>query len=226
MKLSVVIPCYNEKGTIREIVKRVDALDINKEIIVVDNVSTDGTRKILEELVSQYQNLRVFFHRKHKGKGAALRTGFKYVKGDVVVVQDADLEYFPQEFNKLLKQIDNGSMIVYGSRIKGRNKMMYFQYYLGNILVSLIANLLYLPFVTDVLTCYKMFRKEVLDNINLRCFGFEFCTEFTAKVRKKGYKICEVPIKYNPRTYEEGKKIKKKDGVIAIWSLLKYRFVD
>ena len=130
MKLSVVIPCYNEKDTIREIVKRVDVLDINKEIIIVDNVSTDGTREILKELVSQYQNLRVFFHRKHKGKGAALRTGFKYVKGDVIVVQDADLEYSPQEYYKLLKQINNGAMIVYGSRIKGRNKMKYFQYYL------------------------------------------------------------------------------------------------
>jgi len=228
MKLSVVIPCYNEKNTIREIVKRVDVLDINKEIIIVDNVSTDGTREILKELVSQYQNLRVFFHRKHKGKGAALRTGFKYVDGDVVVVQDADLEYDPNDYPALLAPILSGKAdVVFGSRFLGggAHRVIYFWHSVGNKFLTMFSNMMTNLNLTDIEVGYKAFKREILQPLTLceRHFGFE--VEITAKVARRHYRIYEVPISYYGRDYAEGKKITWKDGVRALWCIFKYRFV-
>lgn len=228
MKLSVIIPVYNEKETISRLIQRVQAVAVDKEIIIVDDGSKDGTSEVLKKiaLLHSPKDLKVVFMEKNSGKGAAIRRGIKEVQGDIVIIQDADLEYDPFEYPKLIKPIVEGkTSVVYGSRILGSRAKSSWSFYLGGRVLSLLANLLYNARITDEPTCYKLFRAEVLKEIPLTCTGFEFCPEVTAKVRKAGYRIMEVPISYHPRKISEGKKIRLKDGLIAIWTLLKYRFL-
>lgn len=226
MKLSIIMPVYNERRTIEEILKRVQAVDLEKELIVVDDGSVDGTRDTLRN----YQNvdsIRVVFQDRNQGKGAAIRAGLAHVTGDVVVIQDADLEYDPADYPILLRPIQEGeAQVVYGSRLLNEeHPISAWRFYLGGRLLTLLANLLYRAGITDEPTCYKMFRTEVLKGLDLRCTRFEFCPEVTAKVRKRGIRIHEVPISYNPRKVYEGKKIGWRDGLEAIWTLVKYRFI-
>lgn len=234
MKISVIIPCYNEKATILEIIRQIKAVNLEKEIIVVDDFSNDGTRDILKKIKDK--TVKIIYQPRNYGKGMAIRTGIKKVSGDIVIIQDADLEYNPQDYYKLVKPIIQGkTKVVYGTRFP-RKKDKFFPffhyfslsnpYYLANKVLTAIANILYLAKITDEPTCYKVFSADVIKSINLKCERFEFCPEVTAKVRKKGYKILEVPISYHPRSVKEGKKIKFKDGLEAIWALIKYRFND
>jgi len=226
MKLSVIIPVYNERATILEILKKVSSVPIQKEIIIVDDGSTDGTKEVLEKLQKR-EDLKIIFKNKNEGKGAAIKKGLQYVSGNVVVIQDADLEYNPMDWLKMLNIIQGKKVdVVYGSRVLGRGKKSSLAFYLGGRFLSWITNFLYNTKITDEPTCYKMFKAEVIKSLNLKCKKFEFCPEVTAKVLKRGYKILEVPINYKPRSRKEGKKIRWKDGLIAIWTLIKYRFVD
>ena len=228
MKLSVIIPVFNEKKTIKEIIKRVLAVKIPKEIIIVDDYSTDGTKEILKKIKNK--DIKVVFHEKNCGKGIAIRTGIKHVSGDIVIIQDADLEYEPKDYLKLVEPIAKGeTKVVYGTRFpKGGKRPSIFKnsFFLANRILTIMSNVLYNAKITDEPTCYKVFDSEALKSINLKCERFEFCPEVTAKVRKKGYQIKELPISYYPRSVEEGKKIKWKDGLEAIWTLIKYRFTD
>lgn len=228
-KLSIIIPVYNEKNTIAKILAKIDALDLGetqKEVIIVDDFSTDGTRDILKGLGDKF---RVICHEKNKGKGFAIRSGLVFVTGDLVVFQDADLEYDPNDLKLLLEKIKSpGVSAVYGSRRLHGN---YFNerhsghiFALGGIFLTWLTNLLFKTGITDEPTCYKMFRADLLKNLNLQCQRFEFCPEVTAKIAKKGIKIHEVPINYYPRHKNEGKKINWKDGLEAIWTLFKNRF--
>lgn len=244
MKLSVVIPVYNEASTLREIIRRVSAVKIevatdtfgpsgetllvDKEIIVVDDGSSDGSRQIIEQEAAAGR-VRAFYHERNQGKGAAVRTGFQHATGDFVIIQDADLEYDPREYKVLLLPLLEGrSKVVYGSRFRGGpTKAMFFSHMLGNRFLTLVSNILYDTIITDMETCYKCFRTEVIRNLPLRARGFEFEPEVTAKVLKRGYRIYEVPISYTGREFEEGKKIRPwRDGLKALWTLVKYRFVD
>ena len=231
MKLSIIIPVYNEEKSILEVISRVKKVNlgsITKEIIIIDDFSTDNTRKIMLELKDP--SLKIFFHQKNHGKGAAIRTGLKHATGDIILVQDADLEYNPKEYPKLLKPIIEGkTKVVYGSRleaIKRNLKKMYKLHYFGNLFLTIVTNMLYGAKITDMETGYKVFRKEVMQNINLRAKRFDFEPEITAKILKKGYKITEVPIDFMGRKFNEGKKITWKDGVKALYYLIKYRFTD
>ena len=228
MKLSIVIPVYNEVGTIQEIVSRIQAVDLEKEIIIVDDGSTDGTRELLEEIGLAQKNIRVFYHAQNQGKGAALRTGFELTTGDIVIIQDADLEYDPKEYPALLEPIlDGRADIVYGSRfLGGPHRVLFFWHYLGNKFLTLLSNMLTNLNLTDMETCYKVFKKEVLDNLQIKSNRFGFEPEFTAKVAKKDFRIYETPISYSGRTYAEGKKITWKDGVKAIAAICWFRFFD
>ena len=226
MKLSIIIPVFNEKGTILEILKRIEKIKIPnvvKEITLVDDYSTDGTREILHGLKKKYV---VLFHKRNFGKGAAIRTALKHIDGDIVIIQDADLEYDPQDYLKLIKPImDKKVSVVYGSRaLKKSNRPSSTLFYLGGWLICRITNLLYGSKLSDVNCCYKVFRKEVIKNIKLEGDRFEFCEEVTAKILKSGYKIEEVAVKYWPRSTTEGKKIRWVDGFTAIKTLVKYRF--
>ncbi len=231
MKLTVIIPVYNEANTILEILKRVKRVDLEgmeKEIIIVDDCSSDGTTEILQKQVNSSQT-KVFYHQKNQGKGAALRTGFKYITGDIVIIQDADLEYDPEDYVFLIEPIKKGvADIVYGSRLSGgRVQRVYmFWHKVGNRLITLIANVLYNNTLTDIETGYKVFRREVLQNLRLKSNDFCIEPEITARVFKKGYRVYEVPISYYGRTYKEGKKITWKHGFGAIWTLIKYRFIN
>jgi len=233
-KISVLIPAYNEEKTILEIINQVKAVPLKKEIIVIDDFSKDKTRKILKEIKDK--EVKVLFHDKNYGKGHAIRTGIKAVTGDIIIIQDADLEYDPQDYPKLIKPIVEGkAKVVYGTRFP-RKKDKFFPffhyfslsnpYYLANKVLTMTSNILYLANITDEPTCYKVFSSDVLKKLNLKCEKFEFCPEATAKVRKAGYKIYEVPIAYHPRSVKEGKKIKLKDAFDAFWTLIKYRFND
>lgn len=226
MLLSVLIPAYNEVNNIQDILKKILDISIPKEIIVVDDGSTDGTRKLLETLKSDI--IKVVFHEKNQGKGQAIRTAIEHSKGDIIIIQDADLEYDPQDYHKLIPVIESGKeKVVYGSRfLNKQNKHSYFSFFLGGQVVTWITNILYFQTLTDEPTCYKVFDAKLLKSIKLNCTGFEFCPEVTAKIAKLGYKIPEVPISYYPRSISEGKKINWKDGVEAIWVLFKYRFVN
>lgn len=225
MKLSIVIPCYNEKNTIQEIVHAVKAAPVaDKEIVIVDDFSTDGTRDLLREQIAQQVD-RVIFHECNQGKGAALRTGFRHVTGDVVVVQDADLEYDPQEYPLLMDPIERGRAdVVFGSRFMGGapHRVVYFWHMMGNRFLTLLSNMFTNINLTDMETCYKMFRREVIQSIAIEEDRFGFEPEITAKVAAKGCRIFEVGISYYGRTYSEGKKIGWRDGFRAIYAILKY----
>ena len=228
MKLSVVIPCYNEFATIRTIVEKVRNAPIKEiEIIVVDDASTDGTREILKNEIEEKVD-KVIYHEVNMGKGAALRNGFSEASGDIVIIQDADLEYDPNDYGKLITPILNGEAeVVYGSRrLGGNSNRSYNRYYFGGVFLTWFTNVLYGSRITDEPTCYKVFKFDVLKNLNLKAKRFEFCPEVTAKVLKRGYQIYEVPISYYPRNFREGKKIGWKDGLIAIYTLLRYRFLN
>ncbi len=226
--ISVVIPVYNEEKTVAETVNRVLATGIPSEVIVVDDGSQDGTRTILKDLQRHYPQVKIFFHEKNMGKGAALRTAFRHTTGDIIIIQDADLEYDPRHYPTLLQPIYEGMAdVVYGSRFLGApRRPILFWNMVANKILTFITNLLYNTILSDMETGYKVFKREVVENMPLHARGFDFEPEFTAKVLKRHYRIFEVPIAFNPRDYSEGKKIKAKDGLIALWTLLKYRFVD
>ncbi len=227
MLLSVIIPVYNEKNTILKILEKVKSVKIDKEIIIVDDFSNDGTREILESLKGKDEKLKIIFQKKHVGKGFAIRTALKFVEGEIVLIQDADLEYDPNEYPKLIEPILEGkAKVVYGSRVLKKNPKASIIFYIGGRFLSFLTNLLYGTNITDEPTGYKVFSTDVLKSIDLKCLGFEFCPEVTAKVAKKGYKIYEVPINYNPRSIKEGKKIRFKDALKAVFTLIKYRFID
>jgi glycosyltransferase involved in cell wall biosynthesis len=222
--LSVVMPVFNERQTIDEIIERVLAVPFRIQLIVVDDCSVDGTREHLAELQRQL-GFTLLLQERNQGKGAALRRGFAAVTGDIVVIQDADLEYSPEEFPQLVELIVDGRAdVVYGSRFLGRHRVFLFTHYLGNRVLTLITNVLYNTMLTDMETCYKVMRREVLQGMNLQSNGFGIEPEMTAKIFKRGYRVYEVPITYDGRGYDEGKKIGWKDGVVALWVLLKHRF--
>ena len=229
VKLSVVMPVYNEARFIRAIIDRVLAVKlegVERELIIVDDCSRDGTREILSAL--KIEGVRVFMHERNLGKGAALRTGFAQAAGDVILIQDADLEYHPEEYPILLKPIVDGNAdVVYGSRfLGGPHRVHLFWHMVGNQFLTLLSNMMSNLNLTDMETCYKAFRGEVVRKMTLRSDRFGFEPEFTQKVARAGWRIYEVPISYHGRDYSDGKKIGWKDGVSAIWTIVKYRFVD
>jgi glycosyltransferase involved in cell wall biosynthesis len=227
MKLSVIIPVYNEVKTVREILRRVQATQLVDEIIVVDDSSTDGSREVLMDLNGQGQ-IHVILHERNRGKGSAVRTGIQHATGDVMLIQDADLEYDPREYPGLLRPIrEEIADVVYGSRfLGGARRPIMFWNMVANKILTLVTNILYNNILTDMETGYKVFRREVVRDMPLRARGFDFEPEFTAKVLKRHCRVFEVPITFNPREYWEGKKIKAKDAFVAMWTLIKYRFVD
>lgn len=229
-KLSIIIPVYNEEKTILKVIGKIKKtkLKIDKEVIIVDDFSTDKTRGILKKI--KYQSTRIFYHKNNRGKGAAIRTGLRHSEGDIILIQDADLEYNPQEYSRLLEPIlSNREKVVYGSRmkvIKANLDKMYKVHYLGNVFLTFVTNILYGSKITDMETGYKVFRREVVDGMRLKATRFDFEPEITAKIMKKGYRIHEVPIGFNARKFQEGKKITWRDGVKALFYLVKYRFSD
>ncbi len=245
-KVSIVIPAYNEKATIEEILRRVQETAIRKEVIVVDDCSTDGTRQILEAMAArqakgealapahdgadpiELRELRFFFQTPNQGKGAALRIGFAQATGDIVLVQDADLEYDPRDYPKLLEPIVDGRAdVVYGSRfLGGPQRVHYFWHYVANKVLTLLSDISTNLKLTDMETCYKVFRREVLKGIEVKSDRFGFEPEITAKIAKHNWRVYEVPISYAGRTYEEGKKITWKDGIQALWCIIRYRLTD
>lgn len=227
LKLSVIIPCYNERTTVATVIQRVRAVELAYEIIVVDDGSIDGTREVLAQ-IDPRDDLKIILHDHNQGKGAAVRTGFKAATGDVLLIQDADLEYDPREYPVLLRPIEEGiTKVVYGSRfLGGPRKAMFFWNMVANRTLTLVTNILYDAILSDMETCYKVFRAEIVRDIPLRSKRFDFEPEITAKVLKRGHRIYEVPISYNGREWEEGKKITWKDGVIAMWTLFRYRFSE
>ncbi len=224
--LSVVMPCYNERDTIEEIVRRVLAVSVRTELIIVDDGSTDGTRDLLQAMARELP-IKLILQPANAGKGAALRRGFQEVTGDLVVIQDADLEYSPEEFPQLIELICQGRAdVVYGSRFLGRHRVFMFTHYAGNRFLTLVTNVLYNTMLSDMETCYKVMRTGVLRSMTLRSNGFGIEPELTAKIFKRHYRVYEVPITYDGRGYEEGKKITWRDGFVALWVLLKYRFTE
>ena len=230
LSLSVIIPCYNEVEFLEKVLARVRAVDLADEIVIVDDGSVDGTRDILHRLEEEEGNddLTIIYHDHNQGKGAALVTGFKAAKSDVLLIQDADLEYDPRDYPLLLQPLEEDiSPVVYGSRfLGGPRKAMNFWNMVANKMLTLATNVLYNAILSDMETCYKVFRKEVVEGIKINARGFEFEPEFTAKVLKKGIRIYEVPISYNGREWTEGKKIKWHDAPKALWTLFKYRFTN
>jgi glycosyltransferase involved in cell wall biosynthesis len=224
--LSVVMPAFNEADTIEEIIARVLAVPLRIQLVVVDDCSTDGTRETLERLQRE-RGFTLLLQPRNLGKGAALRRGFEAVRGDLVAIQDADLEYSPEEFPMLIELICQGRAdVVYGSRFLGRHRVFLFSHYLGNRFLTLLTNILYNTMLTDMETCYKVMRTDVLRSMTLRSNGFGIEPELTAKIFKRGYRVYEVPITYDGRGYDEGKKIGWRDGVVALWVLLRYRFSE
>jgi len=227
MKLSIVIPVYNEVNTVSELVDRVQAVAVDKELVMVDDFSTDGTRDVLKRLESEQPNIQVRFHDQNYGKGRALRTGFEHARGDYVIIQDADLEYDPEDYHKLLKPLDAGKAdAVYGSRFitTQEHRVLYFWHSVGNQFLTLLSNMMTDLNLTDMETCYKVFRRELIQAIPLEEDRFGFEPEITAKLAKTRARIYEVGIAYHGRTYEEGKKIGVRDGFRALYCILKYGF--
>ncbi len=222
-KLSVIMPVYNERDTIREIVRRVMEVRIEKELIIVDDGSTDGTVNVLQEIKGP--GIKILFHVRNKGKGAAIRTGVQEVTGEFTAIQDADLEYDPQDYLVLLRPILSGQAeVVYGSRFMGECSNFSFLHWWGNKFLTLTANLLYRSHLSDMQTCYKLFNTGIFKSIEIRSNRFDFEPEITAKLLRRGVKIVEVPIRYKGREFAEGKKITWKDGFSALWTLIRYRF--
>jgi glycosyltransferase involved in cell wall biosynthesis len=225
--LSVIVPVYNERNTVAEIVRRMRSVELplEREIVIVDDGSTDGTRQVLSQLADS--TVHVVLHDRNQGKGAAVRTGLAQVTGDLVLIQDADLEYDPDDWPKLLAPAMKGrARVVYGSRFTGERRNMLFIHWVGNRFLSLITNVLYNTTLSDMETCYKLFERDVIQAIHLRSTGFDFEPEVTAKVLRQGIRIYEVPISYSGREFDEGKKITWQDGFAALWTLVRYRFVD
>lgn len=224
MKLSVVMPVYNEKNTILEAIKRVQNVQIDKEIIIVDDCSKDGTREILKNLATQSHELKIYFHEQNQGKGAALRTGFQYVQGDMVVIQDGDLEYNPQEYPQIIAPIlDGRADVVYGSRfLGGPHRVLLFWHYVGNTLLTAFSNMFTNINLTDMETCYKVFKASLLSQFTIRSNRFGIEPEITAKFAKLKCRIYEVPISYSGRDYSEGKKIGWKDGLAVFFWIVYY----
>lgn len=227
MNLTVVMPVYNEKATIQEIVHRVLRMDVVTELLIVDDGSTDGTRDLLPEL-EQLDRVRVILKEKNEGKGSAVVRGFKEAQGDLIVIQDADLEYDPRHYTVLLEPIREGlADVVYGSRFLGEaRRPILFWNMVANKILTLVTNILYNTILTDMETGYKMFKREVIDGMEIHARRFDFEPEVTAKILKRKVRLFEVPIAFNPRDYTEGKKITVWDGVEAMWTLIKYRFID
>ena len=238
MKLSIIIPVFNEEKTVSEMLRRVSAVQISgveKQIIVVNDGSTDATASEIRKSKLETRNFKIISYAKNQGKGAAVRSGIKNAAGDYIIIQDADLEYDPKDIEKLVNPILEGkSKVVYGTRLnrlpsfsKEERTPQFLLHYMGNKFLSLLTSILYGQWITDMETCYKLFPKKAVENINLNARGFEFEPEITAKLLKREYKILEIPIATKPRGYNEGKKLNTfKDGFVALWSLLKYRFVD
>jgi glycosyltransferase involved in cell wall biosynthesis len=228
MKLSIIMPVFNERNTIKEILRRVrkvDLGDLEREIVVVDDGSSDGTRDILA--MEEDSVTRVIYHAENSGKGAAVRTGFAAAAGDLIIIQDADLEYDPEDYPNLLEPVLKGkAQVVYGSRFTGPRKNMLFWHFVGNRFLALVTNVLYNTTLSDMETCYKLFTREALEGITLKSNHFDIEPEITAKILKKKIRIFEVPISYAGRELEEGKKITWRDGIPAIWALVRFRFVD
>jgi glycosyltransferase involved in cell wall biosynthesis len=240
MKLSIIVPVYNEIDTVAEIMRRVRAVDLRvsigfgsqdsaqvileRQVVAVDDGSTDGTRKVLRTLENK-PDVDVVLHERNRGKGAAVRTGLEHAVGDIMLIQDADLEYDPREYPSLLQPILEGrSQVVYGSRFRGGpTKAMFFWHMVGNRFLTLVTNVLYDTILSDMETCYKVFTREVADQLELRASGWGFDPEITAQILNLGYRIYEVPISYTGREFEEGKKINWRDGLTVLWTLLRYR---
>ncbi len=226
-KLSIIVPVFNERSTVAEIVRRMRSVElpVDREIVIVDDGSDDGTASVLTQLADS--TVRVLKHASNRGKGAAIRTGLENATGDLVLVQDADLEYDPEDWPRLLAPLLKGrARVVYGSRFTGERRNMLFLHWVGNRFLSLVTNMLYNSTLSDMETCYKLFDRDVLDGVRLEANRFDFEPEFTAKVLRRGIRIYEVPISYAGREPDEGKKITWQDGVVALWTLVKYRFVD
>lgn len=225
MKLSVIMPVHNEVSTIREALRQVQEVGLEKEIIIVDDHSFDGTREILAQMTDD--EVKVIYHDQNTGKGTAIQTALQYVTGDIIIIHDGDLEYDPADYHKLIEPIVEGrASVVYGSRFLGEITNMHLLNYIANRILALTASLLFLNWITDEGTCYKVFKADLLKSLDLKCTGFDFCPEVTAKVRKRGYRIVEVPISYHGRSTDEGKKIRWQDGLKAFLTLIKYRLVD
>lgn len=225
--LSVIVPVYNERNTVAEVVRRMRSVELplEREIVIVDDGSTDGTRQVLSQLADS--TVHVVLHDRNQGKGAAVRTGLAQVTGDLVLIQDADLEYDPDDWPKLLAPALKGrARVVYGSRFTGERRNMLFIHWVGNRFLSLVTNILYNTTLSDMETCYKLFERDVIQGIRLRASRFDFEPEVTAKVLRQGIRIYEVPISYSGREFDEGKKITWQDGFAALWTLVRYRFVD
>jgi glycosyltransferase involved in cell wall biosynthesis len=225
MKVSIIIPSYNEHKNIEELIQRVRVTGIDKEIIIVDDGSEDGSREIINRLQKQFPDIIALYHETNKGKGAAIHTALKHVSGDLVLIQDADLEYSPEDYPSLLAPFGNpATQVVYGSRNLRRNPRVSMLFYWGGVFLSMYANLLFGSRLTDITTGYKVFRAEVIQEMELRGNGFEFCAEATANLLRRKIPILEVPISYQPRSWDEGKKINSLDGFIALWVLTKLKF--
>ena len=229
MKLSIVIPIYNEKATLEEIFRLVQSTPYDKEIIAVDDASTDGSREILDRLAQQYDNVKTFYHQRNQGKGAALRTGFAQVAGDVVIIQDADLEYRPADYPSLLEPIEQDlADVVYGTRLVGGrpHRVLFFWHYMGNRVVTTLSNIFTNLNLSDMEVGYKVFRAEVLQGLQIKCERFGVEPELTAKIAKKRWRIYEVPIQYHGRDYAAGKKITWRDGIAAVYHIIRFKFSD